>query len=148
MATNPLMKPETRFPSLFDDFFRPWTDLFEGSRLMGRGANMPAVNIVENGNEYKVTVAAPGLKSGDINIDVENNVLTISAEKEDKLEEKDERYTRREYNYTSFSRSFTLPNDVKQDSIEAKYEDGVLKLALPKKEEARKPKVSKHITVK
>ena len=64
------------------------------------------------------------------------------------MEEKDERYTRREYNYTSFSRSFTLPEDVKQDSIEANYKDGVLNLALPKKEEARKPKVSKHVTVK
>ena len=148
MATNALMRPETRFPSLFDDFFRPWTDLFEGSRLMGRGANLPAVNIVENGNEYKVTVAAPGLKSEDFKIDVENNVITISAEKEDKMEEKDERYTRREYNYTSFSRSFTLPDDVRQDNIEANYKDGVLNLSLPKKEEARKPKVSKHVTVK
>ncbi len=148
MAMNELMKPSTTFPSLFDDFFKPWNELFDNSRFWGRAATVPAVNIIDNKNEYKVTLAAPGLKREDFKIDVENNMLTISAEKEEKKEEKDERYARREYNYTSFSRSFTLPENIKQDAIEAKYEDGVLKLLLPKKEDVKKASLSKHINVK
>ena len=148
MAMNELMKPSTTFPSLFDDFFKPWNELFDNSRFWGRAATVPAVNIIDNKNEYKVTLAAPGLKREDFKIDVENNMLTISAEKEEKKEEKDERYARREYNYTSFSRSFTLPENIKQDAIEAKYEDGVLKLMLPKKEDVKKASLSKHINVK
>ncbi len=75
-------------------------------------------------------------------------MLTISSEKEETKEDKEAQYTRKEYNYSSFSRSFTLPEEVNQDKIEAQYEDGVLKLTLPKKEEAKKAALSKHIAVK
>jgi HSP20 family protein len=109
---------------------------------------MPAVNIVENKEDYMVSLAVPGMKKDDFNIDVEGNMLTISSEKEESKEEKEDKYTRKEYNYSSFSRSFTLPDEVNKEKIEAKYEDGVLKLMLPKKEEAKKLAAGKHIAVK
>jgi HSP20 family protein len=92
-------------------------------------------------------MAAPGLKKNDFNIDIEGNLLTISSEKEDTREEKDEPYTRKEYSYSSFSRSFTLPDEVNREKIDASYVDGVLHLILPKKDEAKKLALSKHITV-
>lgn len=75
-------------------------------------------------------------------------MLTISSEKEENKEEKDAMYTRKEYNYSSFSRSFTLPDEVMKDKIDATYEDGVLKLRLPKTEESKKIIATKHIAVK
>lgn len=148
MPTKALSKRSEFLPSVFDDFFKPWNEMFGNGGRWGRELNVPAVNITESDNEYSVTVAAPGLTKSDFNIDVEGNMLTISSEKEENKEEKDARYTRKEYNYSSFSRSFTLPEEVNKEKIEAKYEDGVLKLALPKKEEAKKLATSKHIAVK
>lgn len=75
-----------------------------------------------------MSVAAPGMKKGDFKIDLDGNVLTISAETEQKKEEKGDKFSRQEYNYSSFSRSFNLPDAVNKDKIEAHYEDGVLKL--------------------
>jgi HSP20 family protein len=144
MATRELTKRSELFPAFFDDFFRPWNE-FLG---MGRALTTPAVNITDNKNHFEVSVAAPGLKKDDFNIDVEENMMTISCEKEEKKEEKDERFTRKEYNYSSFSRSFTLPEEVIKDKIEATYEDGVLRISLPKTEQAKKAAMSKHITVK
>lgn len=144
MATKELAKRSELFPAFFDDLFRPWNDWFG----MGRSMTTPAVNITDNKNHYEVSVAAPGLKKSDFNIDIEDNMLTISCETEEKKEEKDERYTRKEYNYSSFSRSFTLPEEVIKDKIEAAYEDGVLRITLPKTEQAKKAALSKHITVK
>ncbi|HEU5366741.1 MAG TPA: Hsp20/alpha crystallin family protein, partial [Hanamia sp.] len=95
-----------------------------------------------------VSLAAPGLKKEDFKINLEGNMLTISSEKEEKNEEKDEKYTRQEYSYSSFERSFTLPDEVNQDKIDAHYQDGVLNLVLPKKEEAKRMAISKQITVK
>jgi HSP20 family protein len=108
---------------------------------------VPAVNITENKNDYTVSMAVPGMKKDDFEIDIDGNMLTISSEKEESKEENDEKYTRKEYNYSSFSRSFTLPEEVNKEKIEAKYEDGVLKLVLPRKEEAKKTE-AKHIAVK
>jgi len=144
MSTKELTKRSELFPAFFDDFFRPWNDWMG----MGKSLTTPAVNISENKDHFEVSVAAPGLKKDDFNIDVEDNMLTISCEKEEKKEEKDERYTRKEYNYTSFSRSFTLPEEVIKDKIEAVYQDGVLRITLPKIEQARKAALSKHIAVK
>src|SRR5580704_17978285 len=104
---------------------------------------IPAVNIVEKQDHFDIILASPGMKKNDFSIDVEGNLLTISAEHE----ERDERHTRREFNYTSFSRSFTLPEGVMKDRIDASYENGLLKLMLPKTEEAKKT-ASKHIPVK
>ncbi len=95
-----------------------------------------------------MSFAVPGMKKNDFKIDVTGNLLTISSEKEENKEEKDENYSRQEYNYSSFSRSFTLPEEVNKEKIDATYVDGVLKLVLPKKEEAKKLTVNKHITVK
>jgi HSP20 family protein len=108
---------------------------------------IPAVNITEKKDNYELSLAAPGLKKEDFKINVEGNMLTISSEKEERKEEKDEMVTRKEYNYTSFSRSFTLPEDVKQEAIDAKYENGVLVLALPRKEESKKLAATKKIAV-
>jgi HSP20 family protein len=146
MSTKELTKRSELFPAFFDDFFKPWNE-WAGR---GRAMTTPAVNVAENKNHFEVSVAAPGLKKSDFNIDVEGNMLTISCEKEEKKEEKDkdERYTRKEYSYSSFTRSFTLPEDVIKDKIEAAYEDGVLRITLPKNEQAKKAGLSKHITVK
>lgn len=139
-----LTKRGELFPSVFDDFFRPWSDWFGSERTM----TVPAVNIVDNKDDYRISVAAPGLKKNDFNIDIEGTMLTISCEKEESREEKDERYSRKEYNYSSFSRSFTLPEEVMKNKIEAVYEDGVLRLTLPKTEQSKKAALSKHISVK
>jgi len=147
MSTNALAKLSERMPSVFDGFFKPWNEWFDGG-LSGRIMNVPAVNITEQKDEFLVSLAAPGLKKSDFKIDVDGNMITISSEKEEKKEEKEERYTRKEYSYSSFERCFTLPDEVNKEKIEARYEDGLLKLVLPKKEEAKKMAISKHIAVK
>lgn len=147
MSTQ-LAKRTERMPSLFDDFFTmPWNDWFNGGLQPGM-TNVPSVNISERKDDYLVSMAAPGLKKDDFKISVEGNMLSICSEKEESEEEEDERYTRKEYSYSSFERSFTLPDEVKKDKIDAKYKDGVLDIILPKKEEARKTAISKKIAVK
>jgi len=148
MSTKSLMRSSELFPSAFEDFFKPWNEWLTNGGSWDRALTVPATNIAETKDEYKVSVAAPGLKKSDFKIDVEGNMLTISSEREDTKEEKDARYTRKEYSYSSFNRSFTLPEEVNQDKIEASYEDGVLRLTLPKKEEAKRVSLSKHIAVK
>jgi HSP20 family protein len=98
-----------------------------------RVQSVPAVNISENDKNYEVSLAAPGLTRKDFNVVVENGVLTISSEKKEEKETKEKDYTRQEYSYSSFSRSFSLPDDAKEDDVNAKYEDGVLKVTLGKK---------------
>ena len=146
MATQSLTKAGERMPSVFDDIFKPWNEWFEGG-LWGRTMQVPAVNITEQKDNYLVSLAAPGLKKDDFKIDVDGNMLTISSEKEETKEEKDKKFTRKEYNYSSFSRSFSLPEEINKEKIEAYYEDGVLKITLPRREEARKT-TAKHISVK
>ncbi|MBS1771954.1 MAG: Hsp20/alpha crystallin family protein [Bacteroidetes bacterium] len=138
MTTNVLTKAKENFPALFDDFFKPWNEWFDGGGLLERTLTVPAVNISEEKDNYKVTMAAPGMKKDDFKVDVEGNLMTISAEQEEEKEEKDKKYNRKEYNYTSFSRSFTLPDAVNKDNIDAKYDNGILTLTLPKKDEAKK----------
>ena len=135
-------------PSLFDDFFKPWNEWFDRPALFERMKTMPAVNVKEDTDSYTVSLAAPGLKKEDFKLDIEGNMLTISSEKEESKEDKDEKYTRKEFNYSSFSRSFSLPDEVNMEKIDARYVDGVLKLSLPKKEEAKKIATSKHIAIK
>ena len=147
MGTQVLAKVAERMPSVFDDFFKPWNEWFDNGGILGRTMNVPAVNITENKDAYMVSLAAPGLKKDDFKIAVEGNMLTISSEKEETKEEKDKKFTRKEYSYSSFSRSFTLPEEINKEKIDAKYEDGVLKLSLPRKEEAKKP-LAKQIAVK
>ena len=147
MSTRSLARNTEKMPSLFNDFFRPWDEWFEGG-LTSRVLNVPAVNITENKDEFMVSLAIPGMKKEDFNIDIEGNMLTISSEKEESKEEKEDKYTRKEFNYSSFSRSFSLPDEVNMEKIDARYVDGVLKLSLPKKEEAKKIATSKHIAIK
>jgi len=147
MATRDVMRRET-LPSVFNDFFKPWDRWFDtNGGSMPNMMTVPAVNIVEKQDHYEISLAAPGMKKDDFNIDVEGNLLTISAEKQERREEKDERHTRQEFNYTSFSRAFTMPDGVVRDKIDASYENGLLRLMLPKTDEAKKT-ASKHITVK
>lgn len=117
------------FRPLFNDFFNDRVSL---DRFFD-GEEFPAVNIVEGEKNYEIEVAAPGMKKDDFKIEIENGVLTISAEhKEEKKEEK-KNYTRQEYYYNAFSRSFTLPENAKEDGLSAKYEDGILRLMVAKK---------------
>ena len=97
------------------------------------GEEFPAVNIVENDNNYEIEVAAPGMKKDDFKVEVENGILTISAEKKEEKKESKKNYTRQEYYYSSFTRSFTLPDNAKEDGLAARYEDGMLKLTVSKK---------------
>lgn len=138
MGTQALSKATETMPSLFNDFFKPWNEWFDNGNLLGRAMNIPAVNITEEKDEYKVSLAVPGMKKDDFKIDVDGNLLTVSSEKEESKEEKDKKFTRKEYNYSSFSRTFTLPDEINKEKIEAKYEDGVLRISLPYAEKARK----------
>ncbi len=97
---------------------------------------MPAVNIKEDNDGFNVEMAAPGMKKDDFKVDLDNNLLTISAEKESEDNEKDDEgnYTRREFNYQSFKRTFTLPDAAQADKIKATYKEGVLTINIPKKE--------------
>jgi HSP20 family protein len=135
-------------PSLYDNFFKPWNELMNTGGLMDKVMSVPAVNVTENKDQYNVSLAAPGLKKEDFRIDIEGNMLNISSEKEEKTEEKEEKFTRKEYSYSSFSRSFTIPEDVKMEAIEANYTDGLLNIRLPRKEDTSKMNTSKKIDVK
>jgi len=147
MSTQSLTKQGGRIPSVFDDFFKPWNEWFgNNDSLSGHTLSVPAVNITEEKGAYQVSLAAPGMKKEDFKIGVEGSLLTISSEKEENKEEKDKKFTRKEYSYTSFSRSFTLPDEVNKEKIEATYQDGVLKLILPRREEVKK-NVTKQIAV-
>ncbi len=135
-----------RMPTFFDDFFRPWSEWFDdGFSRVGR---VPAVNILEEDDSYRLTVAVPGMKKSDFEIDVDGNQLTISCSKEESQSEKEARYTRKEYSYYSFERSFTLPEEINREKIDASYENGVLSVHLPKREEARRQQLTKQIAIK
>ena len=115
---------------LLSDFFE--ADDLNLNRLWNRDW-LPAVNVSESDKSYDIELAAPGMRKNDFKVKVENGVLTISAEREEEKKEKEKNYTRREYNFNSFSRSFTLPENAKEDDIKAQYQDGVLKLTVAKK---------------
>lgn len=100
--------------------------------------DIPAVNILDNKDNFLMELAAPGMKKGDFKIKLDNHLLTISSEKKEEKEEHDKNYTRKEFVFNSFSRSFTLPKTVVFDKIKADYKDGVLIVNLPKKEEEAK----------
>lgn len=132
-----LTKPSlfSEAPSFFSDL---WNDDLWTTRYFGNQQKMPAANVIENENDFTIEVAVPGMKKKDFKIDVENGNLKISSEKKEELKEEKENYTRQEFSYSSFARTFSLPETVAADKIKANYEDGILKLILPKKEEAKK----------
>jgi HSP20 family protein len=107
----------------------------------------PLVNIKQAEDKYSVEMSVPGFDKNDFNIELNENELIISSEKEENKEQEGEKYTRKEFSYQSFRRSFTLPETVDGDKISAQYKDGVLYVDIPKREEA-KPKLPKQIAVK
>jgi HSP20 family protein len=133
-------------PSIWEDFLGK--ELFDIPSVFAAGTSIPAVNISETDSDFALEVAAPGLKKSDFKIDLDKNVLTISSEKEETNEEKNKKlnYTKKEFSYQSFVRSFNLPDTVNQDKIAASYKDGVLLITLPKREEA-KVKPAKMISI-
>lgn len=121
----------------FDD---DWNNLFDWTNRNFTQSNstLPAVNIRNEADAFHVEVAAPGLQKEDFEVQIENNTLTISVQKTSNKEEEDAKYSRREFSYTGFQRSFNLNNQVVDNAkIAAKYENGILKLTLPKREEAK-----------
>ena len=132
---------------LFPAFSRLWDDddFFNRGMINWGTSNfsdttLPAVNIKEKETSYEVEMAAPCMNKEDFKIELYNNVLTISSEKSEDYQDDNEkeRYSRREFSYQSFQRSFTLPKEVvDEDKIEARYKDGVLQLTIPKKEKAK-----------
>ncbi len=127
-------------PDFFENFFNE--NLWNTN---SRWNHIPATNIVEEKDAYELELAVPGYDKNDFKIDLENNVLTISSSKEEKHEEKNKDYSRREFTSTSFFRSFTLPETVETEKIGAKYENGILHVTLPKVEEVKK--IAKEIKV-
>lgn len=127
--------PVRNFPDLLEDFFGG--SKVDGLGAFSGGASVPSVNIKDNEDNYSIELAAPGLKKDDINVEVENGTLIISSEKQDEKEDKDEHYTRREFSYHAFQRAFDLPDSVKPEEIGAEYNDGVLSVHIPKKEESK-----------
>ena len=133
-------KPATR--SMFSDFFSDIDRMFDDDMFlmpmhMGRmgNGNMPAANISETEKEYNIEMAVPGMKRDDFNIEIDEHMISVSCEKEERFNEDKDNYKRREYNYSSFSRSFRLPETVKADSIKAQYDNGVLHIKVPKAEQ-------------
>lgn len=132
------LAPRSFFTDFFSDVDRFFdNDLMRMPAQIGRQLmrNMPATNIRENEREYTIELAAPGMAKDDFAIDVDEGMLTISSQKEEDSTKEEDNFTRREYNYSSFSRSFRLPEGVSPDEIKARYEEGVLKIAVPKREE-------------
>lgn len=136
-------------PSLLNDFFADdWLDS-SLANWKSSGTTLPAVNVRETNDDFRIEVAAPGMKRDDFKVQLDNNVLTISSQRENSHEEKDSdgNYTRREFSYQSFQRSFALPEDkVEGDKIAARYVDGILQVTVPKREEA-KVKPARQISV-
>lgn len=128
-------------PGFNDVFESIFNDTFFNERMVTR---VPAVNISESSDNYHIELAAPGLKKQDFKINVDDNLLNISVEQQ--IENNDRKYNKREYSYNSFVRSFTLPDLADNNRIEATYEDGILKIDVAKKEEAKS--ISRQIELK
>jgi len=134
--TNPNRSSNLPMWSLIDDIFNGGLpSVF--SQNFNSGISLPMVNIKETADAYFVEMAAPGLKKSDFHIDLDNQILSISTEMEYGNEQNGENYTRREFGYSSFKRTFTLPETVDDGKIKAGYNEGILSIHLPKKEEAK-----------
>ena len=124
--------PVNMLSELMEDFDRNFFYRPQNSRNF-----VPAVNISETEDGFGLELAAPGMKKEDFKVNLDNQVLTISAEVKNENEEKSDKLIRREFSFSTFSRSFTLPKSVDLDKIKADYKDGILHIALPKREEAK-----------
>jgi len=124
-------------PFGLDNFFTD--DHFFNNKWLEKNLknHFPAVNIKENKNEFAIEFASPGFSKNDFKIDIDDNVLTISAHKDSEIIEENHNFTRKEFSYSSFSRAFTLPKNANPDKIDAKYNDGILQLSIPKNDETK-----------
>ena len=124
--------------NLFDDDFFPV--------VSNRNSSMPAVNIREDEQNYTLELAVPGIDKKDLKIDMNEDVLTISSETKNENEEEKDGYKRKEFSYSSFCRSFYIPENVNRDKIGASYKDGILSVELPKQEE-EKNKITRQVKI-
>lgn len=131
---NPAKHTSSVNPWFSDVFESVFNDSILTDRLVSR---VPAVNIAETDGDFQIELAVPGLKKEDFKINVDKNILSISAEKKSESTPEGKKYSKREYSYTSFVRSFTLPETIDHGKIDAAYTDGILKLTVAKKEEAK-----------
>ena len=143
-----LVKFSNNYPTIFDRFFDnnfyDWTS----ENYSTTNTTVPSANIKESAEKFEIHIAAPSFAKDDFKIEVNNNVLTVCSEKKVENETKEgERFTRKEFSYQSFCRSFTLPIRADTEKISANYENGILAVDIPKKEEAN-PKPSKIIEIK
>ena len=132
--------PVHGFTDIFESFLN---DSFISDRMISR---VPAVNIMENEDNYEIDMAAPGLKKDDFKISLDKNLLTISVEQKSQTTENNKQWNKREFNYNSFARSFALPDSVDDGKIEAEYNNGLLRIYVAKMEEAKT--VSRRIDIK
>ena len=130
-------------PGFNDVFNSIFNDTFFSDRMVAR---VPAANISESANEFHLELAAPGLKKEDFKLNLERNVLSISVEQRSDDQQEQKNMTKREYSYSSFVRSFTLPESADENGIQASYNDGILSIDIPKKEEAKN--LSRQIEIK
>lgn len=141
MATRE-MTETSGFP-VFEELLKPWNEWNDKASVFARSITIPPANISGNEERYVLSLAIPGLKREDLKIALEGSILCISSQKE----EIEERFTLKEFSFYSFTRSFTLPEDVKPDLIEAKYEDGLLRIVLPRKEKVKPTTATTQIAV-
>ncbi|MGZ3951383.1 MAG: Hsp20/alpha crystallin family protein, partial [Flavisolibacter sp.] len=134
LNSRPLQKS---FNNLMDDFFATAPSIFRDDFVTPAFRSLTPVNVKETENDYVLEVVAPGFQKEDFKINLDNNTLTISAEKKEETENKNEKFIRKEYKQQSFSRSFTIDENINADSISAKYVNGVLTLNLAKKQEVK-----------
>lgn len=140
---NPEKRNNSLLPGFSDVFDSIFNDTFLNDRMVAR---VPAANISETAENYHIELAAPGLKKEDFKLNIDRNVLSISVEQVSESNNEKKNYSKREYSYSSFVRSFTLPESADDSRIEATYTDGVLKVDIAKKEEAKS--VSRQIEIK
>lgn len=132
--STPSIRPGI-YNSILDRFFRDNLNDLWNSNII---ETVPSVNIRENKSDFRIEMAVPGMKKEDFKVDVDGSLVTISSEKETEKKEEDKNYTKREYNYASFSRSFTLPETADTEKINATYKDGVLEIHIPKRQSVAK----------
>ncbi len=141
-VNNPIAKT---FDGFVGDIFNNFPTSF-GNAFVNETLNFPPVNVIEKPDAYYLEVAVPGMEKADFNVKLDGDLLTISAEKKEETKEEDAKHIRNEFSYKSFSRSFTLDENIHSANISAKYENGILKIDLPKKEKVKL--LSKEISIK
>jgi len=145
------MEDQAMLPTIAKRSFRPFYmgSIFDNDFfpvMSNNTSSMPAVNIREDDRKFTLDLAVPGIDKKDLKLDINEDVLTISSETKNESEENGDGYKRKEFSYSSFCRSFQIPENVNREKIEASYKDGILSVALPKFEE-EKSKISRQVTI-